>query len=133
MSYTGDPANSVTDRIRLNVGDTDLYEEGLSDEVYNYLLDLNDNKEGLTSQSALKLLVTKYAKYADEKAGELEEKGSQKYSQYLELLDKVLKDPSYSFLSTGLPYVGGISNYERLNNPSSNPFKLSNPLTDSCY
>lgn len=132
MSYTDDPENNPIDRIRLNVGDTDVNEEGLSDTVYSYLLGKHDDNENICSLEALKLLVAKYAKYADEKAGELEEKAHQKFNQYSDLLDKYTKDPTFSPLQSGLPYAGGISLTDRANNPSSNPFKLTNPLLNNC-
>jgi len=129
MPYTDDPTNNPIDRIRLNVGDTDLYDEGLSDNIYTYLLTKYDSNEGQSSLEALKMLVNKYASYVDEKAGDLSTKDSQRYNQYRELLEKATKDPTQSFLKTGNPYVGGISLQDRLSNPSSNPFRITNPLS----
>ena len=109
MSFTGDPANSVTDRLRLNVGDTDILEEGLTDEVYQFTLDKHVGSESLASLEALRYLVSKYANFVDEKTGGVFVRESDKYKQYKELLDRLTKDPSFSLLSAGLPFAGGIS------------------------
>jgi len=109
MSYTGDPANSATDRIRLCVGDTDTFDEGLTDEVYQYLLDKHASNEPLATIESLKYLTTKYANFIDEKTGGLFTRESDKYKHYRSLLDSFTKDPSLSLLSAGLPFAGGIS------------------------
>ena len=113
MPYTGDPLNNPVDRIRLSVGDTDNYEEGLSDDVYLYVLGKNTTdgavNEGLTAVECLRYLLAKYANYVTEKAGGLFVKESEKFEQYRILLDKYTKDPSFSLLKAGMPYAGGIS------------------------
>ena len=108
MPFTGEPVNSATDRIRLYVGDTLPYEEGLSDEVYEWIISETSSEQAAAIQ-ALKLLVAKYANYVTEKAGGLFVKESEKYEQYSDLLDKWTKDPTTSLLAAGLPYAGGIS------------------------
>jgi hypothetical protein len=119
MPYTGDPANSATDRIRLAVGDTDVYQEGLTDEVYAYLLSVNLN-EARSTIGALKYLVAKYASYVTEKAGGLFIKESEKFEQYSKLLNRYTKDPSQMLLTLGTPFAGGIS-YSDLYSNASNP------------
>ena len=108
MSFTNDPVNSATDRVRLITGDTDTYEEGLTDEVYTYLIDNNDN-ENLAAIAALKYLIAKYSNYVTEKAGQLFIKESEKVEQYQKLLKMYLSNPSTMLLKQGLPYAGGIS------------------------
>lgn len=112
MSYTNDPANSITDRIRLMVGDTEECEEGLSDEVYQYIVDKH-TVDGVVDEQqaaleALKALVAKYANYVTEKAGGLFIKASEKYKQYRDLLDSWIRDPSYGFMRVGSGFAGGI-------------------------
>lgn len=137
MSFTNDPVNSATDRVRLLVGDIEDYDEGLSDEIYEYLIVKSDGNEKQAALEALKMLVFKYAKYVTEKAGNLFISQNQKYDHYKELLDKVTKDPSWSFLESGLPFGGGIYLEERIATCSSNPFHLggsylSNDFYPSC-
>jgi hypothetical protein len=124
MSYTNDPMNSVIDRIRLKVGDTDEVDEGLSDEVYEYLYESQGKNENRAALEALKMLVFKYARYITEKAGGLYVKESEIYDHYKELLDRATKDPSFSFLLAGVAFAGGINRQERLLTGSSNPFSL---------
>ena len=124
MAFTNNPVNSVIDRIRLKVGDTDEFDEGLSDEVYEYLYDTNNSNENRAALEALKMLVFKFAKYTTEKAGGLFVKESERYQQYKELLDKAEKDPSLGFISAPEGYAGGICTQERLATGTSNPFSL---------
>ena len=56
MAFTNNPANSVVDRLRLKVGDTDEFEEGLSDETYEYLYNTHKN-ENRAALEALRMLV----------------------------------------------------------------------------
>ena len=123
MAYTNDPANSLVDRLRLKVGDTDEFDEGLTDETYLYLYDTTQN-ENRASLEALKMLVFHYAKYANEIVGRVETEDAQKYEHYKELLTLATKDPSFSFLQAGTAFAGGLNKFE-LNCPrSSNPFHL---------
>jgi len=111
MSFTNDPASNIIDRIRLNVGDTDTLDEGLSDEIYQYIIDVNTvdgiTNEGQASIDALKALVAKYANCITEKAGGLFVKGSEKYEQYKQLLDDAVH-PLNGFLASGAGFTGGI-------------------------
>lgn len=131
MSYKLDPKNNPIDRVRLLVGDTDECDEGLSDDIYQFLLDTTKN-EKQAALSALRYLVAKYASYVTEKAGGLFVKGSEKYQQYVELLDKITKDPSFSFLNAGSPFAGGISKEDiRLN--SINEDANRNPIREGQF
>lgn len=124
MPFTNDPLNSSTDRVRLLVGDIEDYDEGLSDEIYEYLINDSGGNEKQAALKALKMLVFKYAKDVSEKAGNLVVSGNQRYDHYKELLDKVTKDPTWSFLDAGLPFAGGINLLERYTTGTSNPFQL---------
>lgn len=113
MSYTDDPANSEIDRIRLKVGDTDVNDEGLSDTVYQYIIDKHTVDTVLNEAAAcievLTALVAKYANFVTEKAGGLFIKESERYQQYKDLLDLLTSDPRTSLLRAGSGYTGGIS------------------------
>jgi len=112
MSYTGDPLNRLIDRIRLNVGDTDIEEEGLSDNEYDYIISLftvdSVTNEALCIIKALNLLVAEYGKCADEVAGKLSVKFSQIYDHYYQLLDRYTRDPRTALYKAGTPFAGGI-------------------------
>lgn len=128
MSFTNDPANNPVDRLRLIVGDTDPYEVGLSNDVYNYVLDKNANDEKKSALECLKYLVSKYASYVTEKAGGLFVKESEKFKQYNDLYNRFTKDPSFSLLEAGLPYAGGISNSDIKDNAENPDNNLNNPI-----
>lgn len=142
MGYTNDPANSVIDRLRLKTGDIDPYEEGLTDEVYEYVYlkqGLNENRAAL---EALRMLVVKYAHYCTERSGQYLIEAEEKYQNFKDLLDRAIRDPGYGFLpdlpDNGLPpvvdpddpsssggYAGGLTVRERYGeNRSSNPLRL---------
>lgn len=112
MAFTNDPVHNPIDRIRLITGDVNEFEEGLSDEVYQYVYDKHTQNENKAALECLQYLVNKYANYVTEKAGGLFTKESELYKQYKDLLDSYTKDPSKMLLTPGLPYVGGISKSE---------------------
>lgn len=107
MPYTGDPANSVTDRLRLQVGDTDVFEEELSDSEYRYFLDISPS-ESAAVVKVLEVLVAKYAQYTRERAGQVEVYGQDKYKNFKQLLDRAL-DPRFGKLRVGTGISGGVS------------------------
>ena len=112
MPYTGDPANSLTDRLRLEVGDIDTFDECLSDSIYQYILDTTGDTvtDILTTPSiiqALRYLVAKFSNYVHEEAGDLEI-WDIRAEQYTNMLDKYLKDPRYS-TEVLTAFAGGIS------------------------
>ena len=123
MSYTGDPVNSATDRIRLIIGDTDIDEEGLTDEVIQYVLDKN-TKETTSAIECLKFLVAQYANRVTEKVGGLFVKESEKFEQYTQLLNLYTKDPSTALVAFGA-YAGGISKQDILDNANNPDVELN--------
>lgn len=104
-----DPENVAVDRVRLSIGDTDPDALILSNDLYEYFLLSNNDKEGQATISALKHLVAKYAKYIDEETGDVDIKLSQLYKQYKNLLDLYTNDPTFSVIGSPVPYAGGIS------------------------
>ena len=108
MSYTADPINSATDRLRLIIGDTDLYEEGLTDDVYNYVINKHDGNENQAALECLRYLVAKYASYCTEKAGGLFVKESDKFDQYSRLLKALTSNPATTIYRAGTPFAGGV-------------------------
>lgn len=108
MSYTGDPVNRVTDRLRLITGDTDRDEEGLTDEVYQYVYDKHNGDEVLSAIECIRYLISQYANCVTEKAGGYFVKESERYEQYKTLLVTLVSDPRTALIQAGLPYAGGI-------------------------
>lgn len=108
MSFTGDPVNRVSDRLRLMIGDTDPLEEGLTDEVYEYVLSKNDNNENRAALECLRYLVAKYANFVTEKAGGLFVKDSERFEQYSKLLRDLTSNPSMTLMKAGKPFGGGV-------------------------
>lgn len=106
MPYTDDPINNPIDRIRLRIGDTEEECEELSDSVYQYLLSLHNNNENRSTLDALKAVLAKYARYANERAGKLEIDYQSRYRSYQAMYDKLLKDNS--FTTIGVPFAGGV-------------------------
>lgn len=123
MSYTGNPVTSATDRVRLIIGDTDVDDEGLTDEVIQYVIDKNTT-EPLASIECLKFLVAQYANRVTEKVGGLFVKESEKYTQYKKLLDMYTKDPTTA-LSVFGSYASGISKSDILDNSLDEDVELN--------
>lgn len=126
MSYTGSPSTSATDRVRLVIGDTDLDEEGLTDEVIQYVIDKTSTEEKAALE-CLKFLVAQYASRVTEKVGGLFVKESEKFEQYNKLLTMYTKDPTTA-LVTFQSYAGGISKQDIEDN-ASNPDVVLNTST----
>lgn len=108
-----DPANNAVDRVRIIVGDVDPGDVEMVEDLYIYFLDSNAQDESLAAIQALKALVAKYAKAMEEIVGDVEVKFQQRYQGYSDLLDKLLKDPSFGLLGVVTPYAGGLSFTEK--------------------
>ncbi len=81
MAYTGDPTGSATDRVRLTIGDTDIHEELLTDEIYSFLLVQNSDNENATALAALQYIVARFASSVTEKVGEVFSTGNLEKAQ----------------------------------------------------
>ena len=101
----------------------------MSEELYQYFLDSNDADEGLATVQALKALIAKYAGAMREKVGDVEVWMQQAYDGYSELLDKYLKDPSFSVLGAITPYAGGLSFSEKRSDYCDTDLR-NNPFTE---
>lgn len=118
MPYTGDPANSAIDRVRLLVGDIWSDMEMLSDADYQYFLDKyagNENRAGL---DAARAILFKLARLTRERTGDIEVYGSEWFKDYKAALELLLKNPDLS-ISIAMPYAGGISKSDMRDNDSN--------------
>lgn len=124
MPYTQDPSNSLTDQIRLFVGDiwTDI--EYLSDSEYQYFLQKNNGSIQASIMDAARCILMKVSRFTRERTGDIEVYGAEFFKNYLAALNKILTDP---FLGLGglVPWAGGIS-YEDMRKNNEN---LDNVLT----
>lgn len=108
MPYTGNPATSVTDRLRLNVGDTDTTLEYLSDAEYTYLYNKNNSNELNASIEAARIILFQLSRLTRERAGLIEVYGNERFKQYAEALNEWLNNPLLNPINA-IPYAGGIS------------------------
>jgi len=128
MAFPQDPLNPddcAVDRVRILVGDIDCYDVELSDDLYIYFLDSNEQNESKAAVQALKALVAKYAKGMEEIVGDVEVNFKQRYEGYVDLLKKYLKDPSYGLMGTINLYAGGLSFSEKRSDELDTDLKTS--------
>jgi hypothetical protein len=107
MAYTASPATSVTDRLRLNVGDIHSVEI-LDDETYTYYYNKNEQNERRATRDLFTVLLFALSRYTHEKAGQLEVWGSDYFRNYLDAVKLAITNPSIDSI-TAVPFAGGIS------------------------
>lgn len=107
MAYTNSPATSVTDRLRLNVGDIHSVEI-LDDETYTYYYTKNENNERRATRDLFTVLLFALSRYTHEKAGQIEVWGSDYFRNYLDAVKLAITNPSIDSI-TAMPFAGGIS------------------------
>ena len=83
MAYTNSPATSVTDRLRLNVGDIHSVEI-LDDATYTYYYTKNEQNERRATRDLFTVLLFALSRYTHEKAGQIEVWGSDYFRNYLD-------------------------------------------------
>jgi len=109
MPYTNSPATSVTDRLRLIIGDTDLADEQLTDDIYTFYLSRHENNENKAALSCLDVIIAKYSHYATEKGGGVFVKAEEKFKNLSILRKRLAGDPSYGLVRLQEGYVGGVN------------------------
>jgi len=107
MAYTNSPATSVTDRLRLNVGDIHSVEI-LDDETYTYYYNKNEQNERRATRDLFTVLLFALSRYTHEKAGQIEVWGSDYFRNYLDAVKLAITNPSIDSI-TAMPFAGGIS------------------------
>ena len=107
MAYTNSPATSVTDRLRLNVGDIHSVEI-LDDETYTYYYTKNENNERRATRDLFTVLLFALSRYTHEKAGQVEVWGNEYFRNYLDAVKLAITNPSIDSI-TAMPFAGGIS------------------------
>jgi len=110
-SFSGDPANSNLDNVRVKVGDIDTTDQLVTDEIINFAI---SDEPTLNKAAAyvFRHLSAKFARKADKNVGDLKITFSQLAKQYLEQAKAYdTKDDSEieSYYPGVVPYSGGIS------------------------
>ena len=109
-TYTLDPANNPIDEVRLLIGDTDVNDQLLQDEELQYYIDSYGS--GVNAAiPAVKGILALFARFADERTGEVEVKFHQRVDSYKTLLDD-LEDQLLTG-SVPIPFAGGISKADK--------------------
>ena len=132
-------ALTLTQQVRLNVGDTDTSLPILADEEYEYFLTAANNSVGAASIQAAKTILFKLSINAvDEQVSILSLKGSKSAAAYLEALKLYIRDPSLNPLySNATLWAGNVSRSEMQtnNNTCDNniPSLATQDLNPSCY
>ena len=96
MAFTGDPVNSVTDRVRLVTGDTDPVYEFLDDSTYSYVLDKNSNNERQAAIEASRYILANITRYTRERTGDIEVYGNEFFKNYKDYLLELVNNPNFS-------------------------------------
>lgn len=108
MAYTGSPATSAVDRLRISVGDIDTTLVFLDDATYQYYLDKNNGNEKRTARELMPIILLSLAKMRRERAYLVEVYGADTFNNYMQALKLALSNPAiYDVEFT--PYAGGIS------------------------
>lgn len=115
MPYTGDPANKPTDEIRLIVGDVWDDIELLTDADYQFMLDRAGGSVARAAVEAARAILFKIARFARERAGNIEVYGGDWFTHYKDALLAFVRNPELS-ISVAMPYAGGIDRKDMLKN-----------------
>ena len=118
MPYTGNPATSATDRVRLLVGDIWDDFEILQDADYQFWLDKHDGNETRSALDAARAILFKLTRLTRERTGDIEVYGSEWFKDYRAALQDMLKNPDLS-INIAMPYAGGISKSDMASNDAN--------------
>lgn len=115
MAYTGNPATSAIDRVRLMCGDIDTSLVFLDDATYQYYLTKNNNNEKRTARELMPIILLSLAKLRRERAFQIEVYGAETFNNYMQALKLAINNPAiYDVEFT--PYAGGISRSDMQDN-----------------
>jgi len=119
MAYTGSPATSAVDRVRISVGDIDTTLVFLDDATYEYYLDKNNGNEKRKARKLNPVILFSLAKMRRERAYMVEVYGADTFNNYMQALKLALANPAiYDVEFT--PYAGGISRSDMQANSDDN-------------
>lgn len=119
MAYSGSPATSAIDRVRLMCGDIDTSLVFLDDATYSYYLTKNNNNEKRTAREIMPIILFSLAKMRRERAYMCEVYGADTFNNYMQAIKLALANPAiYDVEFT--PYAGGISRSDMQANSDDN-------------
>jgi hypothetical protein len=115
MAFTDNPLNPL-DRIRLKIGDIDVDFEIISDQWYQYYLNLGYTENAVALEIARKILAQYAGSGAREREGQVEVYGKERFDSYLKWLKDLVNS---GLMSPAIPYAGGISISDMVDNDSN--------------
>lgn len=104
--YSGNPAYSAKDQTRFLIGDTNKYEQLLSDQEIEWLLGQYNNTPMNAAIRACETIISKYSRLADETVGQVRIMFSQKAKAYQTTLTMLRNRLA---MEDAAPYAGGIN------------------------
>lgn len=113
-SYTGNPANSPTDKVRFEIGDTVSTDPMLQDEEIQYCIDNESTYYGAVAR-ACESIAMRFSREASTKVGALSLDLNSRAKQWSDRADKYRKRA----LASHAPYVGGLSRSEKADDESN--------------
>jgi hypothetical protein len=134
-------ALSTIQKVRLEVGDTDITLPILDDEEYKYFLSKNGNSIRRAAVDAAKSIMFKLSMRTDETVDLFSIKGSKAAQNYMLALQAFLKSPDMNpIMQAAMPYAGGISVSDMEtndanpdNNTVKNPAQSPSTFPDSYF
>lgn len=113
MAFTySSPSDSPKDAVRFLVGDIDDNDILLQDEDINFLLEEEDNVYYAAAEAAERI-AAKFAREIDATAEGQNYRGSQLFSHYKELAERLRYLARRQNAKGAEPYAGGLSHHER--------------------
>ena len=133
MSYTGSPATSASDRVRILVGDVFEDFEILDDITYNYFIQKYPNDEMAAALAAAKLIRFQIARMPTRETAGKYEVWNDFAALYTAALGDLISGNEGASLYVAMPYAGGISRSDMYrNNISPDVVRLCLPRIDGC-
>lgn len=111
--YSGNPAYSAKDQTRFLVGDTNKFDQLLSDQEIVWLLSQYNNTPMNAAIRACETIVTRFSRLADETVGKVRIEYSQKAKGYMTTLTMLRTRLA---LEDAAPFAGGINVSDKINN-----------------
>ena len=106
--------------LRYELGDTSVEFPIMSDQEYTYFLDKNSGSLQRAALDAAKSIMLKLSMRTDSVVDIFSIKGSQAAKNYMQALQMYIKNPDLNKIFDNLmPYAGGISKTDMLNNEAN--------------
>lgn len=115
MAFTNDVLNPI-DRIRLTVGDTDPDNALIDDQWYGYYLAKGWSENTVALEIARRILAMYAGEGSRQRVGQVEIYGKERFDAYLQWLKDLITS---GLTSPPIPYCGGISKQDMLDNDSN--------------